>query len=169
MRETEREYGEALFALALESQAIEAFREGLTLVREALVAQPDYVEFLASPAIPLSERNAALEEAFGPYCPEYVVSFLKLLCESGKARAVFGCIDHFELLAKAAENHTVAEITSAVELSDQQKAALCANLEKRIGKTIDPRYHLDPALIGGVHIEVDGRRRLGELKEVMSE
>ena len=176
MRETEREYGEALFALALETQQIERFREGLTLVREALLEQPDYVEFLASPAIPLSERCAALEEAFGRHCPEYVVSFLKLLCEGGKARAVFGCIDHFERLAKAADNRAVAEITSAVALDDKQKAALCAKLGRLTGKQIDPIYHLDPTLIGGVHIEVEGhtidgsvRRRLGELKEVMSE
>lgn len=173
--ETEREYGEALFALALETQAVDAFEEALTLVEATLTEHPDYVEFLASPAVPLSERLAAVEEAFGKYCPEYVVSFLQLLCEHGKVREVLDCIAHFRRLATAAQNRAVAVITSAVALSDSQKTALCEKLAKKIGKQIDPHYQIDDSLIGGVRIEVDGhtidgsvRRRLGELKEVMS-
>ncbi len=175
MMETEREYGEALFALALETQAVTTFEAALTLVETTLAENPDYVEFLASPAVPLSERLAALDEAFSGYCPEYVVSFLQLLCEHGKVREVLDCIAHFRRLATAAQNCAVAVITSAVALTDGQKAALCEKLAKKVGKQIEPYYQIDDSLIGGVRIEVDGhtidgsvRRRLGELKEVMN-
>ena len=175
MMETEREYGEALFALALETQAVAEFEAALLPVETVLAENPDYVEFLASPALPLSERLAALEEAFGRYCPVYVLSFLQLLCEHGKMREALDCIAHFRRLATAAQNRATAVITSAVELTDSQKTALCEKLAKKVGKQIDPHYQIDDSLIGGVRVEVDGhtidgsvRRRLGELKEVMS-
>ena len=81
---------------------------------------PDYIEFLASPAIPMSERAAAVDEAFGGM-PEYVVSFIKLLCENGKARTIFGCIDEYEKLAHVFSNRTSAVVYSAVELNEMQK------------------------------------------------
>ena len=57
-----------------------------------------------------------------------------------------------------------ALITSAVEMSDSQKMAVCQKLEKITGKIIDPIYAVDPALIGGLKAEVDGKVYDGTLK-----
>lgn len=175
MVQTEREYAEALFALAAEENAAEEYLLSLKTIRELMLENGEYIEFLASPAIPLSERISSVEEAFGASMPEYVVSFIKLLCENGKVRTLFGCIDEFAKLALAFSNRVTAEIYSAVELSDEQKSAVCKKLEKLTQKSIDPVYIIDESLIGGVKIEVDGktydgsiRHRLGEIKDVMN-
>lgn len=175
MVQTEREYAEALFSLAAEDNAAEEYLCSLNTVKQLMEENPDYIEFLASPAIPLSERIGSVEEAFGAAMPEYVVSFLKLLCENGKIRTLFGCIEEFAKLAMVFSNIAVAEIYSAVPLSDEQKSGICKKLEKLTKKSIDPVYIIDESLIGGVKIEVDGktfdgsiRHRLGEMKDVMN-
>ena len=81
MIQTEREYAEALFSVALEENSAEEYLEALLTVRQVIGENPEYIEFLASPAIPMSERAVAIDEAFGSM-PEYVVSFIKLLCEN---------------------------------------------------------------------------------------
>lgn len=174
MVQTEREYAQALFEVAAETGSTEEFLQCLTTVRELTQENPDYIELLASPAIPLTQRLAVIDEAFGSM-PEYVVSFLKILCENGKVRSLYGCIDEYSLLAAALSNKAAALISSAVELSDKQKDAVCKKLAKITGKSIDAAYIIDDSLIGGMKIEVDGmvidgsiRHRLGEIKDVMN-
>lgn len=174
MVQTEREYAEALFSVAAEENSAEEYLTALLTVKQVIGDNPDYIEFLASPAIPMSERSTAIDEAFGSM-PEYVVSFIKLLCESGRARTLFGCIDEYEKLAAVFSNRTTAVVYSAVELSEAQKSGVCAKLEKLTGKKIDPVYIIDESLIGGIKIEVDGKTldgsikyRLGEMKDVMN-
>lgn len=174
MVQTEREYGEALFSLALEESCVKEYLEALSSVRQVLCDNPDYIEFLASPAIPMSERRIAIEQAFCGM-PEYVVSFIQLLCESSKIRYIFGCIEEFDRLATSALGRTAAEIYSAVALSDDQKKKVCERIERLTDKSVDPIYIIDESLIGGIKIEVDGmtldgslKHRLSEIKDVMN-
>lgn len=175
MIQTEREYAEALFALAAEDNSADEYIDYLGTVKQLFEENPDYIEFLNSPAIPLSERLQSVDEAFEGRMPEYVVSFIKVLCENGKVRTVIGCIDEFAKLAMEFSDRTFASIYSAVALSDEQKSGICKKLEKLTEKRIDPIYIIDESLIGGVKIEVDGktfdgsiRHRLGEIKDVMN-
>ena len=175
MVQTEREYAVALFSLAEDTQTAVEYMDALYTVKQLLEENPEYIEFLSSPAIELSERIDSIEEAFGASMPEYVVSFLKLLCENGRVRTIYDCIEEFAVLVMASSNRTKAEISSAVELSVKQKEEICKKLEKLTGKAIEPVYIIDESLIGGVKIDVDGktydgsiRHRLGEIKDVMN-
>ncbi len=175
MMETNKEYAEALFMLAAENNSLEEYSKHLACIRAVTEENPEYTEFLSSPAIPLSERLSAIDEAFAKEMPEYIVSFLKLLCENGRIRELCDSIDEFEFLIKNAMNRTTATVYSAVALSDAQKQALCEKLEKLCGKQIDAVYIEDKTLIGGIRVEVDGKtldgsieRRLQKVKGVMN-
>lgn len=174
MMQTDKEYAEALFLLIAEEQKLDDYTKALETVKTLIQETPEYTEFLASPAISLSERLQAIDEAFGESMPEYIVSFLKILCENGRIRSLIGCIDEFGKLAMAISNRTEAFVVSAVPLSDGQKTAICSKLEKITGKTIDPVYTVDESLIGGIKIEVEGktfdgsiRHRLQDVKDVI--
>lgn len=173
MRQPEKEYAEALFLLSTEKGCTDAVQQALHTVREAVQTSPEYVEFLSTPAIPLTERLAAIDEAFGTL-PEYVVSFLKLMCENGHIRTLVEGITEFDTLVRTCANRTVAQVTSATPLDDAQKAALCAKLQTLLGKSVDAVYTVDASLIGGVIIEAEGktydgsiRHRLHDVKDVM--
>lgn len=174
MREADREYAEALFALAAEEGISEEILSDLHLVREAFSAEPEYTQLLSTPAIPVSERLSAIEEAFGSRVHEYCVYFLKLLCEKGRMHLLFDCIGEFEKIYLALKGRSTAHITSAVPLTEEQKQRLLEKLEKVTNKKIDPVYSVDPALVGGICVETDGtlydgtlKRRLRDIKEVM--
>ncbi len=164
MKQTEREYAEALFMLAEEESSAEEYAAALNLILSAVSEEPDYLEFLFSPAIPLTERLSAIDGAFTNSVPENILSFLKLLCENGHIRSLPLCISEFMRLLKVKQNTVSADIYSAIELSDSQKDAICKKLSKTTGKNILPRYIIDPSLIGGVKIDIEGKTYDGSIK-----
>ena len=79
MTETSKEYAVALFALAVEEKLEKTISDDLKTVSRLLRETPEYLDFLASPNIPLCERTKAIDKAFSDGVCEYVVSFLKIL------------------------------------------------------------------------------------------
>ncbi|MBQ4067131.1 MAG: ATP synthase F1 subunit delta [Clostridia bacterium] len=174
MRQSDKEYARALFMLASEEGICNECLEDLCLIRRLLLEERAYVDLLSSPAIPLAERLSAIDEAFSGSIGEYTVYFLKLLCEKGRMRDIFDAIREYEALYKELSGRSTAVVISAAELSDEQKDALLARLERVTGKRIDFVWRLDPELIGGLRIEIDGKvydgtlkSRLRDVKEVM--
>lgn len=172
--QTEREYAEAMFAIASECGECEEYLGALTDIRKILSEAPEYIEFLASPAIALTERCAAIDEAFGS-CPEHIPSFLKILCENGRIKGVLECIDEFEKLVNAAKNTVSAVVVSVIELDGEQKEKLQKKLEKVTKKSVCTTYKVDSTLIGGIRVELDGvtydgsiKSRLDEVKDVIT-
>lgn len=157
MAEPNKEYSGALFMLAAKDEKLDEYSAALAEIRRIVEENPLYLLFLSSPACSLSERLAAIDEAFGSSYPEYIVSFLKLLCENGRIRELTGCIDGFEDLKRFAANRALATVYSAVELTDLQKQKLCEKLNKATGKTVNASYKVDENLIGGIKVEVDGK------------
>ena len=174
MTVTSREYAEALFELALEEKKEEEFFSSLKSVTEAINETKEYLEFLASPAIPINERISALQEAFEGYADEKVISFICLLCEKGRIREVFDCLNIYEGLYLASKNISKAQVISAKELNDSEKQELTEKLENKFRKKFQIEYYVDASLLGGAVIKTDGavfdgslKKRLESAKEVM--
>ena len=174
MRQTDKEYAEALFELCAEEGTLSECLADVNDVKELFKAYPEYVSLLSSPAVPLSERLSAIDEAFGERMTPYTVYFLKLLCEKGRICLFSEIAEELNKLYLHYTGRTTAYVTSAFELSDEQKAALVKKLSKSENKEIDAVYSVDPSLMGGVKVEVCGKvydgtikRRIRDVKEVM--
>ncbi|MGN0778691.1 MAG: ATP synthase F1 subunit delta [Aristaeellaceae bacterium] len=174
MTDTSKAYADALFSLAMDSHTEDVTLEALHTVLTALTAMPDVMDLLASPSIPKEERLSVLDKAFGDL-PEYVMSFLKVLCSHGQIRHLSECVKAFEELHDSARKLSTAYVSSAVALTEREKKELKDKLEKRLGRTIRLECAIDPSLLGGLVVQVDGRvidgslkHRLHEIKEVMN-
>ena len=150
-----KEYAKALFALATEQQSVNTYSAELSGIGKLISEEPQYLEMLGSPALPLSERLGFIDEAFGSL-DEMLVSFLKLVCENGHIKELPLYIAEFFMLKEESENCIKAVISSAFELDKSQKAALCERLKGKFGKTVIAEYVVDPSLIAGVKVEIDG-------------
>ena len=175
MTDVSREYAAALYALAAEEGEQKAVSEALKEVSACLKEQPEYKELLSSPALPAEERIKALEAAFGGRVPEVVLSFLGVLCKSRHIRQYEACAAEYQDLYRDACRIAAATAVSAVELTEEQKARLKDRLETMTGRTVELACRVDPSLLGGLTVTVDGRvidgslkRRLREIKEVMN-
>ena len=175
MTDIGREYATALFSLALEENSKNEYYDALVTVKTAFDSAPEYIEFLASPSIPVGERCAALSEAFGEVLPENVLSFLQLLTEKGHARSFSESVSEYKKLLDESERISIAKVTSAFALSETEKNNIKAKLEKVSGNRVNLECTVDEKLLGGIVVEMDGkvmdgslRHRLSEVKDVMS-
>lgn len=174
MNDMSREYAEALFAIACEENAKKEYSAALDKVMGAFSENPEYMDLLICPSIPLSERISAVEEAFSGSVPEYIVYFLQLLCEKGRIQLLDNCVKEYLRLVDASEHVSVAKVTSAVELTDSEKKRLQEKLEKISGQSVIMERITDPTIMGGIIIETEGRvidgslrKRLQEVKDVI--
>ena len=175
MNEISKEYGTALFALACEENAKHEYASALRTVKELLDESPEYNELISSPAIPLSDRLAIIEQAFSKTVPEHVLSYLQLICEKGRFSCFNESVEQYNALLDASEQISAAKITSAIELTNEEKEKLVSKLESRYHCRISAEYYIDDAMLGGLIVELDGkildgslRQRLREVKEVMN-
>ena len=175
MTTTSREYAEALFQLAAQDNLIRETSDGVVTVESALLQMPEYRALLASPAIGKAERLAALDQAFRGKIPDILLAILRMMVSRGQMSAFSGMVRDYEELAREYRGEAVAVVTSAVPLTEAQTVALRQKLEKKLGQKITIQCREDPALIGGLRVEVDGRvidgsirNKLEEIKEVMN-
>ncbi len=157
MIEVLKEYAEALFTLALEKKKVKEFSKNLDFLKTTFIENASYLEFLSSPAIPLSERLSALNGAFSSCLEEEVLICLELLCKKGRINGIFSFIEAFFDLKTASENTSVAKVYYAVELTDEQKSALSSTLEKKTGKNVEIVFIEDKSLIGGIKVLLDDK------------
>ena len=175
MTDMSKSYADALFSLALESDTLDKTLAELTELRDGIMNTPDALELLASPSIPKDERCAVLDRAFGDIQPEHVMGLVHVLVRHGHIRALDGCLKAYTQLYDSARKLSTAFVTSAVELPQAAKDELAEKLSRRLGRTIRLECAVDPALLGGLLVRVDGKvidgsmkKQLHEIKEVMN-
>jgi len=169
-----KEYAAALFAISEEKGCTAAWAETLRQIADILRDNPRYLSLLASPEIPPEERKQLLEQAFGGMADPEVISFAALICRRDRARELPDAIAHYRQLADIRARTREARVVSAAPLTAEEKERLTAALEKKSGMKVTLSCAVDPSLIGGMTVEMDGRvtdgsvrTRLREIKEVI--
>ena len=156
MTALEKEYGDAIYALATEENCVDQVLEGLDLAVGVFRDNPGYLTLVQNPALPKEERLGLLDQAFeGVH--QYVLHLLKLLCERSGLGMTAGCLDQFRALVYADRGILPVEVISAVPLTEAQKDALTSKLAAKTGKTIELHSKLDPTVLGGVKLRYEGR------------
>lgn len=176
MTEVSREYSTALFMLAKETNSEEEISESLAVVTALLQKTPEYLDFLASPNISMKERIDAIDSSFGGRVNEYVVSFMKMVCEKGHVRDLHECIAAYRELYQASCGISTAKVISAAVMKAPEKEALKRKLESFCGHSVILECSVNKAILGGLIVHMDGkvldgslRRRLHDIKEVMNQ
>ena len=162
------EYGKALYELSVELSQTNEYLLQVRQLKEIFKAETDLITVLASPVIPKEERLSVIDRIFKDKFSTHIVTILKLLTERGRAKIIVECLDEFERLWYENSGIVVAEAVSAIALTDEQINRLHKNLEERTGRSVELRTSVDPSLIGGVKVTVNGELIDGSIKGRLS-
>ncbi|MBQ7953552.1 MAG: ATP synthase F1 subunit delta, partial [Clostridia bacterium] len=146
MSDVSNEYAKALFMLAAEKGKGKEYKEALDTVVDIFEENSQYSELLSTFAIPLEERLNALETAFSDRIPRDVLSFLKLLCEKKHISEFSECVKEYNAMYNEICEISNAKVTSAVELSKDEKVSLIKKLEKMSGHKTLIEYIVDSSI-----------------------
>ena len=170
-----KEYGEALYELARDEHSLELMDGQLSDIRDLLRAQPQFIKLLCSRAIERETRIKVVDETFAGRVHVFIVNFMKLLVEKERFDCFQDAVAWFHQRYNEEFGIVEAVVTSAVALSDNDREALRQKLQKMSGRKVTLTARVDPSVIGGVRVEMEGRRydntiqnKLGRLKQSMA-
>src|SRR6516165_8959353 len=107
-------------------------------------------EVLATPAVPVNRKRAVIGRIADALNISRVLrNFLYVLVDHRRIGSLRPIIQQFEEAVETHLGFSRAEVTAAEPLSDSQRAALNAQLERLTGKKIRMHVEVNPALIGG--------------------
>jgi F-type H+-transporting ATPase subunit delta len=165
-------YARAMFDVARAEGGLERIGDELFRFARALEGSDELRTALTDPHLPASRRQQIVEDLLGGRADPSTVALVGMAVGTGRARDLPAIIDSLVAMSAAEANRAVAEVRSAIELTDDQRARLAAAIETATGKQVEVKVVVDPSVLGGVVTTVgdtvlDGsvRTRLERLKQ----
>ena len=150
-------YARALFEAARDEGRLEPVREELGDFVEAQRQVPELRGLLRNPQLDHRAKAAALEELLGGD-EKLVRNFLLLLAEKNRAGEIEEIAREFDRLVARAEGILDVELTTAVELSDEEARGVISQIEEASGRKVEATHNVDPDLIGGIVLQAGSMR-----------
>jgi F-type H+-transporting ATPase subunit delta len=175
VEEIARVYAEALFEVAKQKGKLDAIREQLGQVADALERDRELAVFFFSPYFSSAEKRAGIERAISGAEPE-LVNFLELLVEKHRMPVIFRIRRRFDELWAAENKRLEVTLTSAVELDPDVVERVGAEIERQTDRTVDLRTRVDENVLGGLVLQVGNmvldasiRNRLEKLRKEVAQ
>lgn len=175
MTDLAREYGEGLYELCEEENLTEDGLQQMQMLKCCFKEQPDFLLLLSNMAIAKEERVGIIEKTLRGQVHKYVLNFVKILCERNLLHEFYGCEEAYRTLYNQRHSILEAVVTTAKPMNDAQREKLLKKLNTMTGRSINLNEKVDAAVIGGVLLEMDGKRydntlrhRLEGLQNVLS-
>jgi F-type H+-transporting ATPase subunit delta len=122
---------------------------------EVLAGSAELRNALTSPAVSPARKRAVVKRLADQLgLAKMVRNFLLVLSDHRRLAALAPMIESFEILLDARLGFVRAELSSAREMDERQKAALGDELSRLTGKKVRPRFAVEPELIGGVIVRI---------------
>ena len=122
---------------------------------EYLKANEAALKFLANPIVPDANKKEIIAKiAKEAEFHQSTTNFMNLLVDKKRMNELEGILVDFELLALASTSTQMATVTSAVSLSEEQKAAIVEKIKGLTGaKDIKLKTDIDKSILGGFIVQ----------------
>lgn len=164
MTEVAKAYGKTLYELAVECESVEQILDEITTLRQAFEENPQFLTLMSTPNLTKQERVGIIDETFGGKIHIYLLNFLKVLVENGTSHEFMDAAKQFRREYNWENGIETVTVTSAVALGAEQESALTEKLSKLTGKTIHLEKKVDPSVMGGIRLQMEGLQMDGTVK-----
>ena len=173
MKSASLQYANALADIVLQQGAAEPVRKQLADFEAAYKESSELRNFMASPAVSREAKHGVIDKLVARIGASRILrNFLFVIADNQRTHLLPEIAASFEEVLRQRQGIAEAEVSSAVPLSNKQKATLLQNLQSVTGKKIQANYSLDPALLGGAVVRIgdtiyDGsvRNQLNRLRD----
>ena len=164
-------YAKAMFEIARAEGTLDEVEDELFRFARSFESSDSLRNALTDEMIPADKRQQIVEDLLGGKATATTTQLISLVVGSGRGRELPSIIDKLVARASSSKNLEVAEVRSAVPLTDDQQTRLSAALANATGKQVNLKVVVDPSVLGGIVATVgdtviDGsvRTRIDQLK-----
>jgi F-type H+-transporting ATPase subunit delta len=149
-----RPYAKAVFQLAQQAGRLPQWSRALQLCA-TVVADPRVGALLGNPEVTPAQLAGLVSGVAGEALDEQGRNFIATLAANRRLGYLPEIAARYEQLRADAERTVGVTLTSAVELSAEQRARYSAALARRLGRAVQLHCEVDPTLIGGATVRAD--------------
>ena len=143
-------YVVAMFEIASANDAVSAVEDDMFRLARAIESNEQLRAALNDTSLPADRRQNIVEQLLGGKAHNVTVQLVSLLVGTGHISLLPQVADALVKRASSSKQLEVAEVRSAVALTDAQKARLAEALGKAAGKPVNLKVVVDPSVIGGL-------------------
>lgn len=168
-------YGQALLEASQALGTTELVNAEAGELADLLDREPELFRLICTPVISGARRKQAVKEIFDGRLRPELVNLLYVMIDKDRAGILRGVLRYYEGLVREEQGMVLGTVVSARPLSEEQKANFEQETGKLIGKKVRLENQVEPRVLGGVRIMVEGKvldttveTRLKELTEQLA-
>jgi len=148
-------YAGALVDVALENHQADQVKQELASFAQMVRESPELNAFLSNPSIARAAKHSAVQALVTKMGASRTLrNYLFVIVDQRRAGMLVEIEQAFTRLLDARQGITQATVSSAADLTAQERAELAAALTKLTGQKVQAQYTTDPALIGGAVVRI---------------
>ncbi|MBO7672177.1 ATP synthase F1 subunit delta [bacterium] len=145
---TSKIYSQALF------DADKNLSEGLTEILDITKKSDDLQKVMSNPTVSVSEKQDIIDKVFKDKSDDKIVSFLKILVSHNRFGDLEQIISSYMVKVNEYNGYQNVKITSAIELTDDEKNKIIDKVTKKLNKKIIPEWVVDKEIIAGLIFQI---------------
>ena len=161
-----RPYAKAAFEFAVEAKAIDNWLTQLTFAAE--VAKDETIKGFLSGGTSVEQVQTLFLNVCGEQVDSNGQNFLKVMAENERLLVLPQVLEQFIALKADFDQEVAVDVTSAVEVTAEQKTKLSAALEKRLARKVKLNCTVDASIVSGLIIQAGDMVIDGSIKGKLS-
>lgn len=159
-----RRYAAALFRSAQGADAVDLVESDLGLITYTFESNPMLGEAAQSPLIPADKKREIVTSIFRNKIHEVTLFYLYLLIDNRREDVITETEREYIDLANESRGIISAEVTAAVELTEDETHRLKSRLSEIAGKHVTLEVTIDTSIIGGLVVRIGDTVMDGSIK-----
>ena len=151
-------YGSALYDLASEKKCIDNILNDFEVVEKVMKGNSELRQVLKSPLVNSDEKLNILLKIFSKSnLNNLTETFFKVLNNNKRISKLISIILQFKKINSEKRGDITADVTSANELSEEEKSNITNQLKNSLGQKLSLNFDVDKDIIGGLIVKVGSK------------
>ena len=147
-------YARAIFQSAVEKKNLDKVYQDMIFISE-ICRTPETKEFLQSPIISPSKKQAIFHKMFDGNIEKITLSLIDLTVKNGRESFIPAIARNFIHETKKYRGITESVLTTAVKVDDEVKKQITTLISDIFKTTVELKETVDPEIIGGFILQID--------------
>jgi len=163
MNEIASRYASGLYSIALDVNKVNVWQDEIKTIHKLFLENREFLDVLSSAFLSLNEKEEMLDKTLIGV-DKNIVNLIKLLIKNHRQRYILDTFQAYNSLANQLRGVKEGLIYSTYRLDDKTLEKIKQKIKEVEGCDIDLINIIDPTLIGGVRVVIDGHIYDGSIK-----
>jgi F-type H+-transporting ATPase subunit delta len=145
-------YARTIYELAEQFEVVEELKDEMKLLEMLIAGEREFLHIMSSPQFSAEYKQSLLNKMFAEKINELTLNFLLEVDRHNRMMYLPQIIDKFGELWNAHHGISIVELTFHENLSQNELANVTESISNAMGKQVQIRLNVKPAIMGGAVI-----------------